>query len=53
MSQPMIRLLGVSKTFPGQSSPAVSELNGKVENEGLDPDAVAKDWLTSNGFLDN
>ena len=27
------------------------ELNGKVENEGLDPDAVAKDWLTSNGFL--
>jgi len=27
------------------------ELSGKVENEGLDPDAVAKDWLTSNGFL--
>ncbi len=27
------------------------ELNGKVENEGLDPDAVAKDWPTSNGFL--
>ncbi len=33
MSQPMIRLLGVSKTFPGQSSPAVSELSLDI-NEG-------------------
>ena len=33
MSLPMIRLLGVSKTFPSQTSPAVSELSLDI-NEG-------------------
>lgn len=26
------------------------EVNGKVENEGMDPDVVARDWLAANGF---
>ena len=33
MSEPMIRLLGLSKTFPGQTSPAVTELTLDI-NQG-------------------
>lgn len=29
----------------------VTELNGQVDNDGIDPSKVAKEWLTDNGFI--
>lgn len=29
----------------------MTELNGQVDNDGIDPDQVAAEWLTENGFI--
>ncbi|WP_341727820.1 glycine betaine ABC transporter substrate-binding protein [Brooklawnia sp.] len=33
------------------TSEVVTELNGRVDNDGEEPRDVAKDWLTQNGFI--